>query len=159
MRSKKKWRWYCDHCKKSTGTEASMIKHEKGCTNNPNRVCGMCSLISEWVCEDENAPLLDLIELCKRIHNQPQLPYEDKDYGIECGNEKEIISAMKKVTNCPACMLAAIRQSGIMEFNINTNPHPAFFGECFDYKKESEEIMKVANNNRNEEFRSHWEIE
>lgn len=47
MRSVMRMRHYCDHCKKSTGTKPAMVKHEKGCTANPVRVCGICNLMGE----------------------------------------------------------------------------------------------------------------
>lgn len=42
MRQKKVWRYYCDHCRKAGCGKAAMVKHERGCTRNPQRVCGFC---------------------------------------------------------------------------------------------------------------------
>ena len=47
MKSMMRWRHYCDYCKKSTGTKPAMVKHEKGCTLNPERVCSMCTRMGE----------------------------------------------------------------------------------------------------------------
>lgn len=34
-------RYYCDYCKRAGGSRVHMEKHEKGCTNNPKRECGI----------------------------------------------------------------------------------------------------------------------
>lgn len=82
MKSKKVWRYYCDHCKKSGCGKAAMLKHEASCCRNPGRVCRMCV-------RGECAPL-PLPELAEHIHN---------------------IDALRKAADgCPACMLAAVMQ-------------------------------------------------
>ncbi len=43
MRKLKKWRYYCDFCPKAGMSASCMTTHEKRCTRNPNRVCGMCA--------------------------------------------------------------------------------------------------------------------
>ena len=47
MYKKKKWRYYCDFCKKAGGSAGAMAKHEKHCTNNPNRYCRLCDKFGE----------------------------------------------------------------------------------------------------------------
>lgn len=42
MRKVKKWRYYCDFCKKSGCSGHHIVKHETHCCRNPNRVCRMC---------------------------------------------------------------------------------------------------------------------
>lgn len=43
MKEKLVKRFYCEHCRKSAGQRAAMVKHEAGCTANPNRKCNMCA--------------------------------------------------------------------------------------------------------------------
>ena len=37
MKAIKKWRYYCDHCKKSGASSFHMAAHERSCTLNPLR--------------------------------------------------------------------------------------------------------------------------
>lgn len=52
MRAMKRWRYYCDHCRKVGGSRSAMEKHERGCTANPARICGVCA-----ACEVEQPDL------------------------------------------------------------------------------------------------------
>lgn len=76
-------RHYCDHCKKSTGTKPAMLKHEAGCTANPERVCSMC-----------------------KMAGLEQKPMEELKSAFYLGF-KELVAA---ANDCPACILAAHRQ-------------------------------------------------
>ena len=77
-------RYYCDHCKHANGSRIRIEKHEKGCTNNPNRECGICRLIGS-----ETFPIQEL----QRVM-------------LEDGWQ----ALCEKVEHCPACILAASRQ-------------------------------------------------
>jgi len=119
MRKKKVWRYYCEFCKKANCSSGSMAKHEASCTKNPNRVCRMCKMLGK-----AQIPMKELLELLPE-HN-PQ------DFVFRFGAENEPIEAgikkLREVTeDCPACILAALRQRGI--------PVPA---TSFDFKKECE---------------------
>ena len=83
MKSKMRWRHYCDHCSKSMGTKPAMVKHEARCTMNPGRVCSMCDLSGEV-----QAPISELMTA----------------YG------KGFNALREACNNCPACTLATIRQ-------------------------------------------------
>ena len=83
MKSVMRMRHYCDHCKKSTGTKPAMVKHEKGCTANPGRVCSMCALAGEV-----QLPMPDLLALAHKGFKALQEACHD----------------------CPACLLAVERQ-------------------------------------------------
>lgn len=92
MRKVQRWRYYCEYCKKSGGSAYHMEMHEKGCTNNPHRVCGMC----------RNAGL-----------KQAGIKHLIGALGI---GDKEGMDKLRELSKgCPACMLAALRQSGVME--------------------------------------------
>lgn len=62
-----------------------MAKHERGCTNNPNRACGLCATAEEV---------------------QPALSHMLPAY--RAGG----LDALRKAANnCPACILATLRQT------------------------------------------------
>ena len=109
MITKKVNRYYCEHCKKGGQSAGCIRRHENGCTANPGRVCGMCA----------HAGLTQkpLTELTPHV--------AEGEWGIE--------ELRKAVEGCPACMLAAIRQS-----EINKNPEDGP-GMWFDFKKAAEE--------------------
>jgi hypothetical protein len=37
--------YYCEYCKKRSLASFSMKRHEKRCTMNPKRQCGVCKLL------------------------------------------------------------------------------------------------------------------
>jgi hypothetical protein len=102
VRTKKVTVHYCDHCSGRKFTVPAMVKHELACTMNPNRVCRMCKMAGLT-----QKPLSELMAAAPVF----ELDREKQDDG----------SALRKAAgNCPACILAAIRQSneaGYMEFN------------------------------------------
>lgn len=83
MRSRKVIRYYCDFCSRGMFRKPDMEKHERGCTANPNRVCGLCERVGEIT------------------H-----PFEKL---IEALHEGGIDGLSKLVESCPACMLAGTR--------------------------------------------------
>lgn len=84
MRAVKKWRYYCDFCSRAKMVKKATEKHERGCTLNPNRVCGLCARVNA-----EQKPIADLMA-----------PLEDGNF-----------DALKRLAeDCPACILAALRQ-------------------------------------------------
>ncbi len=89
MRREKRWRYYCDHCKKSGGSGGHIAKHERGCTMNPARVCGMCK--------------------AAEIEQQPMsvLTAAFVEFGLN--------GLQAAAEGCPACTLAGIRQSPMPE--------------------------------------------
>lgn len=91
MTRKQRWRYYCDFCGKAGGAGGHIARHEKGCTANPNRECG----------------------LHKRI-GEPQPPLADLIGALESGGEDWAagLSALIDASGeCPTCILAALRQS------------------------------------------------
>ena len=92
MKSKRVLRYYCDHCKKSGCSKFWMKRHEDSCIRNPARICRFHSYIEEN--EDERvATLPNLIQIARN----PKGTLEDlREFAM----------------GCPACMLAAIVQSG-----------------------------------------------
>lgn len=113
MKKKKVWRYYCEYCKKSNCSGGAMSKHEKHCTMNPNRACGICKDIG-----NDPVPMSELLAM---------LPDPETDIiQFDCGGEyktyaegyidkvKKAIEEVREVTdNCPVCIFAALRQKGI----------------------------------------------
>lgn len=112
MRSKRVWRYYCDHCRKGSCGKASMIKHESRCIKNPQRKCGFCERM-------EFAPVA-MPELMKAL------------------GSGDVDALRQKSNGCPACMLAAIVQSKITE--PDEDGYGPYIG--FVYKEEVERFWK-----------------
>jgi hypothetical protein len=86
-------RYYCDYCKRGTGSAAFMRRHESSCTANPNRTCRMCGV-----------PTPD-VKAHAAILTRP-------------GDWPMKMDALREETeNCPCCILAAIRLSGVQKFD------------------------------------------
>lgn len=83
MRSALRRRYYCDHCNKGSGSPSAMQRHEKGCTKNPERVCGMCLVSGE------------------RNHRPDDL--------LQILNEGGFEALKEAAEECPACILSALR--------------------------------------------------
>lgn len=117
MKIVRKLRYYCDFCKKSGASAYHMRNHEKHCTLNPDRECRMCSLM-------DNAQ--------KSLQVKISLA-EDK-FGIVYN----IAPLREHFGNCPACILAYIRQN-----KIDAN---------FIYKEEVASFFKDYNDEKNNDF-------
>lgn len=108
MRKAQRWRYYCDHCKKSGGSAHHMARHERGCTANPGRVCGICDRIGLTA-----APLAELISLVRAIGTPEYSEPTDQSWFLL--NKEAFATLREKADNCPCCILAALRQG-----NANT---------------------------------------
>lgn len=118
MRKVQRWRYYCDHCKKSGGTSHHMLKHERGCTANPNRVCGVCDRIGI-----NAAPLAELVALVKQVGKSEYTECIDH-YWLSL-DAAAFAQLKQKADECPCCILAALRQT-----NASVDR------DLFDFKKE-----------------------
>jgi len=119
MKKKKVWRYYCEFCKKSGCSGGHLSSHEKSCTNNPDRVCKMC-----------NAAGL----------NQKSIAELIKTLGL---GDKAGVDALREATDgCPACMLSAIRQSGLQ---IPDNENGPGFSVDFIFSQEKDTFWGAIN--------------
>jgi len=129
MRKLKKWRYYCDYCKKSGASGGHIARHEKHCTMNPDRECGFCR--ASGIEQADMKEMLKALEIAK-VKKVSEDEWEN--YTIE--NEKEAIEELRDVSqNCPGCMFAAIRQSG----------YPARLFSSFDFNAEKESFWADVN--------------
>ena len=105
MRQAKRWRYYCDYCKKSGGRKDCIVKHERGCTARPDRICGLCE--HTGVSQPEMGALTGFIDdYCKEI------PRQDGYITVSGDKLDPMLGGLDKLANsCPACMLAALRQA------------------------------------------------
>lgn len=119
MKRKKVWRYYCDHCKKAGCSGGHIKSHEIHCTNNPNRICGMCKLAG-----------LDQSSISELVS------------ALGAGNKLGVDNLRDLTDGCPACMLAAIRQSGL---NDDYDNHNTDYIE-FSFKKERDIFLSNISN-------------
>lgn len=127
MTKRRVWRYKCDFCKKANCSSFAIANHEKGCTANPNRVCGMCKHGIGSV------PLADLIQILRDsgIKNGA-IRYWTKEDRTKIQAQLEPLR--EAAGDCPACMLAAIRQSeyaGYIEFDYKAQ-HEQFWKDVRD---------------------------
>lgn len=93
--------YYCEYCRKHRLTAASILKHERYCTRNPDRTC-------RWQLGNERHVEMDLRRWAGTVgiwHRYTWVPPRDPR-GL-------LIWLREETGGCPACMYAAIRQSGL----------------------------------------------
>jgi len=128
--------YYCDFCGKRYFQFPAMEQHEKGCTKNPDRVCGFCNI------DGEDAPPMEslLNSLMEDVNcflektGVKKIMYDDffgDEGGLDwcfSGSKIPIKNLQVSSNDCPACILSAIRQ---IHNEIDT-----WIGYDFDFKKE-----------------------
>ena len=125
MTKKQVWKYRCDYCKKTGLSAGHMTNHERHCTNNPNRICRMHARIAG---EDIAAPTMP--DMFRALKLRPL--------------ENAMIELRRIAHNCPMCILAAIRQTGIQKWDGD----PGGSGPPdlrFDFKKELEAAWQTIN--------------
>ena len=140
MITKKVKRFYCEHpgCKKSGGAAWSMRYHEARCTANPNRACSMCELCGYDVWESLDA----LKAVLPDGHEWGRANSGSRDKGNERRMAIEGLNKLRKMTNCPACILAAIRQRGIASSCYRDDSLSGEDNdEGFDWKTERQAVL------------------
>jgi len=125
------WRYKCDYCGKNGHGKHAMREHEKGCTMNPSRICRFHKVVTgeEFCVVPTIAEMLDLL----KAHQG------DSDHGLKALREL--------VDNCPTCILAALRQSGLCSYHGKGEDYcPPLIGtEEFDYEKEHASVWADVN--------------
>lgn len=133
MRKVMRPRYYCEHCNKGGGSSYHMQKHEKGCTLNPRRVCGMCNHTGG------GASLAELMEILPPKDAQTRNDYNDAgqvnyEYFVEIP-EETIKKLREAAEGCPACMMAALRQRGL----------PVHTATGFNFTEECKQVWAMVN--------------
>lgn len=111
MVTKTKKVYYCDHCKRHGLSRYAMEQHELRCTMNPVREC-------RWNTPRDHVRF-SAEELVTAMRERSPLKKDDIDWLHD------------EVDGCPACMLAALRQSGLEYHYLEDGYH-------WDYKEEVE---------------------
>lgn len=88
MRTAMRPRYYCDYCNKGNGSASHMKKHERGCTANPQRECGLCRTLA-----DAGGP-------------EPAPP---RDQLLRILNDNNFAAMREAANDCPACILSVLR--------------------------------------------------
>lgn len=130
MRMAMRPRYYCDHCKKGSGSASAMKKHEERCTNSPVRVCGACGLF-----------------------HLKQKPIGELIAALGSGDEAGMKALRELADGCPACIFAAIRQSklNVIEYDEGGIQRVKACLD-FDFKKELKDWMDEYNANREPQY-------
>ena len=107
MRKKQVWRYFCEFCKKSGCSGGHLRRHEETCTANPARACRMCRP-GVAVLDPPTAKLVAILT-------------EPGENTTEAWEEK--MERLRDLAQeCPACILAAIRQSGVQKKSDQDEP-------------------------------------
>ena len=148
MRIVKKNVYYCEHCKKRNLSASAMGLHEKHCTANLERKCRIC----EQRCGSSPNLKEIVAEYKSRFTIQEREQKEDDVFGSDFKYEEVVFigepitlkEVRDKVDNCPACILAIMRQC---KFCYHYFDEYGF--KDFDFKKElnSEFTERKANEN------------
>ena len=122
MKTKRVNRYYCDYCKKSGCSSYWIREHEKHCTMNPKRDCRMCAIMQTAYDNEPQVEMGKLLACLDDVH------YDETQSVFAMLN----ISKLKETAqNCPACIMAALRQAGI----------PVSAAKDFNYKEMGESIF------------------
>lgn len=141
--------FYCDFCRKHGLSRAAMERHEAVCTLNPRRVC-------RWRINghSDGSRVLDIAAIAEslagRAHVVERAAVADSPPGIEQlrGLTSADVDWLRgEVDGCPACMLAALRQSGVDEYHYSDGVM------IFDYQREVERLRQEE---REEAGRDVW---
>lgn len=131
MTRKQVWRYYCDFCRKGSLSGGHMGAHEKRCTANPNRTCRMHA-----------------------NYEQPQKPISELIAALSSREPDHAMATLRELAdNCPMCILAAIRQSGICKWDGDPESKPIDLG--FNFKGELEAAWKNINDAKCQEEAEH----
>lgn len=130
MRKVQRWRYYCDFCKKCGGSAGHMKRHETGCTMNPERQCGLCRLQGVGAFK----ALGDLRAVFDGMP-RPEMGDPDPD-GFRDEIRARIARLRLEAGGCPACIFAALRQSGMICYTDKQD---------FDFRKERDAWMALVN--------------
>ncbi len=112
MKLKTVTRYSCDFCDKRGYSAGHMKRHELHCTKNPDRSCRVCTIMLG----QRPADLKELIAILP--DPSPYYREAPTEHGYWDSTLTAEVNAVWKVfkseaNDCPACMMAALRQRGI----------------------------------------------
>lgn len=121
--------YYCDSCKKRYLSVGRMNKHERGCTLNPERICGLCKNKTKDLIESK----LSGRKLFFKDGQILKTPFINKEL-----TEDEFKTIYEALGKCPYCTLAYLRLNGLRAYDL------------FDWKKDVQDWF--ADNRPPEEY-------
>lgn len=146
MKSKKVTQYQCEFCDKKGLSASHIASHEKHCTMNPKRVCRVCKMDHEGQTATGQVPIETLLAILPEPSTLKKVVWTEISKTIEWDSDAVLqamqtaIPQLRKISsNCPACILAALRQKG---FCIPTTG--------FNFKAEMEAIWDYINDSRAE---------
>jgi len=99
MKTKTVKRFYCEHCGKGGQSARWILWHEAACTKNPNRVCRYCG--------ERGIPFVGIERPTEQsLAEVNELGPNSREF------KADVEKALKATDECPACTLAALRDSG-----------------------------------------------
>jgi hypothetical protein len=114
--------YYCDFCKKRSLSASATSHHEKHCTANPNRICGM-----------EHKETINMPALIEKYKAQTEIEEKKDEYGITVKAIRwpKLEDIQNDAEFCPMCTLTIIRALDLNRYYFRDKIK-------FDYKKEIE---------------------
>lgn len=116
MKAVKRWRYYCDFCKKAGQSGFHMKNHESSCTMNPQRQCKLCAHLNGG----NGTPLPEMLALLPdpaqfidRVPSGDFYDSYDDDERLRAAVHASLPALRELTEDCPVCILAALRQRGI----------------------------------------------
>jgi hypothetical protein len=136
MKEKTVVHYICEFCGKVQHKRSSMARHEKHCTKNPNRECRMCDAIGE-----SPTPMPELLAVLPDPKSKKYIDDKHRYAGtiydlLKVDTEAALPKLRELTSNCPACMMAALRQRAI--------PVPM----VMSFKEECGRFWKAVNGDR-----------
>ena len=110
MREKRVIRYYCDFCGKGMCRRPDMARHESVCTLNPNRTCRLCEAGGEI-----SRPVSELRGCLPKEADFKDSRGRLDDDAFYAAVNASIDDLRDAANQCPACMLAALRQHGVCD--------------------------------------------
>lgn len=136
MISRKRWQYYCEHCKKSSGAKWVITDHEPYCIRRIDRKCKLCQESEEV--NDITVVVADALTWDCVV----EIRRNTEDYMIpeEIYQSQAVKKLEESLNFCADCMLAVMIQLGIQGL-IDT--------QIFDYKARKKEQWQYINNEAN----------
>ena len=143
MKTVKKNVYYCDYCNKRGLSASHIMKHENHCTANPDRECRLCESGIDLT------KIIDKLKTRFRVNikeeEEPEGWFTEEVEWI--GKEITVDEIRDLADDCPNCMLAIIRQSGLSHPAVNLG---------FKYREENAKYWqdKMNEESRQQEYES-----
>lgn len=134
---KQKTVFYCEFCHQHRLVRSAMEKHERHCTLNPDRSC-------RWTDYDGQHLEFELSALVAEVQLRAEETHEIPGWNSRKGLTTADFEWLREATNCPACMLAVFRQSGIDYHYTVDHVHWDYLEEVEHWRSEQRKAEDYA---------------